>query len=335
MRSVVASIALIVSVSSCPIGKRDENFMTMLDSGVEQFASSPATHEVMRDLAEVFLAASDDRGPIALALFGKENTACDMAAQLVHSPGQTGVEFVDLEDMAQLSLPAAAQEIKNRIKAAVVACPHQSTVVFRSAELMQGERVQLLDVLLDPLNGDRPLIDNVDCSGLLVLLLMKTEVPVSSNWDWRGVLERHWEYEGVGFTAGAMAGRMTRAFSFPAIDADQQASLKGNFDKWSNQADMKLAQEPSAGGQGGAQMLGVVIALLAVAAAVFKPSSPIVPVPTRKGADVSPPKGGAKARRGKSPGRGTHSALGKQPMRAGATPGTGRKRSKTPVPKNK
>jgi hypothetical protein len=103
---------------------------------------------------------------------------------------------VDMKDLEELSLRAAKEKIKQEIKSAVTSCPQQSMVIIDSAELIRGERVHLLDVLLDPLNRDRPFLDDVACSGLLVLLLMGTEIPASSHWDWRASLEELWEYKG-------------------------------------------------------------------------------------------------------------------------------------------
>jgi hypothetical protein len=180
----------------------------MLDAFAPSFEST-ALHAPLLELQDIFYAEEGNRRPIGVAMFGSSDVGLvlgEVLADCFHGAHRGHfVANIDLKDVLGKSIhaenktvdfTAARQMLKAQIKRAVASCPERSLVVLKSAETLMGELVRLLDVLLDPLNHERPFLDGFDCSGVVVLLLMEG-VTVLASSQWREALETQWKYDGT------------------------------------------------------------------------------------------------------------------------------------------
>jgi hypothetical protein len=208
---LIASLALnsfpvAVSEAVCNEPHNGELFLHTLDEFVPRFQTTPIYGQLQK-VQDFFVAEEGNRRPIALVMFGSSGVVhmvVELLADCFYGV-QRGdyVSIINVKDVLQQSVhaenkttdfDAARRLFKTRIKKAVASCPQRTVILLESVHTLTGELVRLLDVLLDPLNHERPLLDGVDCGGALVVLLMEG-VPVLSTW--RDTLEAQWSYKGV------------------------------------------------------------------------------------------------------------------------------------------
>ncbi|KAJ0402802.1 hypothetical protein ATCC90586_004899 [Pythium insidiosum] len=176
---------------------------------------------------------SRPRRPLAIAAFSSDSEALDgLAASLAGAyfgARRDGMRVVDMlelglgDDDDDAAVLHAKQTLRRALASTLQRCPRRSLLVLRRADALAGASLPVLDVLLDPLNGERATLqdpatgEELDSRGLVVLLLFRVDADADvdaapTRHSWREFLMTRWRDHGPvheAFTPQAVVGRLT------------------------------------------------------------------------------------------------------------------------------
>lgn len=225
-------------------------------------------------LCIIFVVRFDKQRPLALVAFSNSSRSLDalagaFATALFADTGrQDGVRVLDLASLVPSVVDTSTNhDVKRQLRTALAslltACPQRSLLVVENPQVLNDATLPVLDVFLDPLNGERaqlqlPDTDTgtgrgqlLDASSTVFLFLYK--VDSAAFYDatvptWRDFLMAAWtRKEGLveEFTPQAFVGRLTDGIELFASDEDAGGELSPQC-----RAHKRQPQSPATGGDG-------------------------------------------------------------------------------------
>ncbi|TMW61329.1 hypothetical protein Poli38472_012520 [Pythium oligandrum] len=172
------------------------------------------------------------RQPLALVLFSNSSTVLDRVASalgtaFVHE-SSTASSAIQVFDAATLVDHAsnydAKQTLRKALAVTLATCPQRSVFVMRNTQHLRGQRLPVLDVFLDPMNGARGQFHDaatdrvLDTRHAVFIFLFESASLPSSTTSWREFLFQQWQISDddkasdmleEAFTPQAMVGRIS------------------------------------------------------------------------------------------------------------------------------